>query len=118
MNKDVTAGWFAQFLRSLPVTLIWIADAERQMKLAVRVAAINIVETFRSPPVTLYRFVAFRSEPKADPIGLEHLFAMHEMHVPGALENDDFCDSGAAVPLKLRGTTSQSGDRQGQNGAS
>ena len=72
MDEYVAAGRLALRLSKGNVRLVRVGDADRQMKQAVRIAAVNVVRTFRRAAIALELFVSIRREAKADRVRFEH----------------------------------------------
>ena len=87
MNHDLAARRYVQAADAKTVGGVGIRDVERSMVFAVGVSAIDPVQPFRRPSVSLTFFRSNRVGPETDVIGVKHLAVSEQRQLSGRLLN-------------------------------
>ena len=80
MNENVASRWLPQPPRFGNIGSVWIGNAKREVKLAVRISAINEVQPFRRFAVTFDLFVAQGRETKVNVVIFQNLVIVQKVH--------------------------------------
>lgn len=101
MNENVPTGRFSHCTGNFDIAGTWIVDSDRQIKRAVRIAAINQVFTFGCSPITLNLLVPFGRETKTYFIGLQNGVVVKQIHLAIRFLHNDPRYFGTRICRKL-----------------
>ena len=112
MDKDIASGILSVGVCRGDIPGVWIGKAQREVKPAVRIAAVDEVPTLRRSPVTFPSLMAHRRETKSDFVAAQDPVIVHEHHATLLFQDHDSGHFGPAVRADQRTATKRQNKHQ------